>query len=108
MLNKSKQIYADLIQFIKIIKPLLKDAVFLSTNGHYKINNINKRKKKSKRITASTLKTGRIMLYKGLPWWLSGKESACQCGSMDSISGPQRSAEEGNGKSLQILAWEIP
>ena len=37
MLNKSKQIYADLIQFIKIIKPLLKDAVFLSTYGHYKI-----------------------------------------------------------------------
>ena len=38
-----------------------------------------------------------------LPWWLSGKESACQCKDMDSTPGSGRSGE-GNGNPLQY-SW---
>ena len=40
------------------------------------------------------------MLY-GLPWWLSGKESACNAGDVGSIPGLRRSPGEGNGNPLQ-------
>ena len=39
----------------------------------------------------------------GLPWWLSGKKSACNVGGSGSIVGWRRSLGEGNGN----LAWEI-
>ena len=42
-----------------------------------------------------------------LPWWLSGKEFACQCRDVCSIPGSGRSPGEGNGNSLSILAWAI-
>ena len=49
---------------------------------------------------------------KGLPWWLSGKDSACSAGdaagAVDSIPGLRRSPGEGNGNPLIILAWKIP
>ena len=44
----------------------------------------------------------------GHPWWLRGKESACNAGDLGSIPGSGRSPGEGNGNPLQILAWEIP
>ena len=44
----------------------------------------------------------------GLPWWLSGKESACQAGDVGSILGSGRSPGEGNAIQSSILAWEIP
>ena len=47
-------------------------------------------------------------MEKGLPWWLSGKESACNAGDTSSIPGLGRSPGEGNGNPLSILAWEIP
>ena len=37
----------------------------------------------------------------GLPWWLSGKESACKAGDMTSIPGSGRFPGEGNGNTLQ-------
>ena len=37
----------------------------------------------------------------GLPWWLSGKESACQEVDMGSISGSGRFSGGGNGNPLQ-------
>ena len=37
----------------------------------------------------------------GLPWWLSNKESTCQCRKQGLIPGSGRSPGEGNGKSLQ-------
>ena len=36
-----------------------------------------------------------------LPWWLTGKESACQAGVTGSISGLDRSPEERTGDPLQ-------
>ena len=45
---------------------------------------------------------------KGLPWWFSAKESACNAGDMGSIPGSGRSPGEGNGNPPQILAWKIP
>ena len=39
--------------------------------------------------------------YRGLPWWLSGKESACQCRiHRFDIPGSAISSEEGNGSPL--------
>ena len=35
-----------------------------------------------------------------LPWWLSGKESACDTGDVGSISGLGRCPGEGNGNPL--------
>ena len=37
------------------------------------------------------------------PRWLSGKESACQAGDMDSIPRSGRSLREGNGNPLQLF-----
>ena len=43
-----------------------------------------------------------------LPWWLSGKESACSAGDAGSISGWGRSPGEGNGNPLQYSSLENP
>ena len=40
--------------------------------------------------------------------WLSVKESACNAGDMDSVSGLGRSWGEGNGNLLQYPYLEIP
>ena len=51
----------------------------------------------------------RISKYSvGLPWWLSGKESACQAGDPGSIPGLGRSPGEGNGNPLQYSCLENP
>ena len=42
---------------------------------------------------------------KCVPWWLSGKESACSTGDVGLIPGSGRPPEEENGNS-NILAWE--
>ena len=47
----------------------------------------------------------------GLPWQLSGKESACQCrdaGDVGSVPGSGRSPEEGTGNSLQYSCLGNP
>ena len=48
-------------------------------------------------------------LLRGLPWWLSGKESACNAEDSDSIPGWGRSLGGRNGNSLQWVqhsCWE--
>ena len=50
-----------------------------------------------------------VLIYiDGLPWWLSGKESACNAGKVDSIPESGKSPGEGLATHLSILAWEIP
>ena len=44
----------------------------------------------------------------GPVWWLSGKESACQCRRHGAIPRLRRSPGEGNGSPLQCSCWEIP
>ena len=47
----------------------------------------------------------------GLPWWLSGKESACNAGDtrdMGLIPGSGRSPSEGHGNPLQHSCLENP
>ena len=39
----------------------------------------------------------------GLPWWLTGKESACQAGVEGSIPESGRFPGEGNGNPLQYF-----
>ena len=51
---------------------------------------------------------GSICLFRGLPRWVSSKESACNAGDTGSIPTLGRSPGEGNGNPLQFLAWEIP
>ena len=45
---------------------------------------------------------------RGLPWWLSGKESAYNAGDSGSIPVLGRSPGEGNGNPLQDSCLEIP
>ena len=40
------------------------------------------------------------------PWWLSGKESACNAGDTDLIPGSGRYPGEGNGNPLQYACLE--
>ena len=50
-------------------------------------------------------------LLRGLPWWLSGKESACNAGDTrdaDSIPGSGRSHGGGHGNPLQYSCLENP
>ena len=42
----------------------------------------------------------------GLPWWLDGKESACNAGDPGSIPESERSPGEGNGYLLQYSCLE--
>ena len=51
---------------------------------------------------------GQVTATDGLPWWLSGKESACNAGVIGLIPGSGRSPGEGNGNPLQYPAWRIP
>ena len=44
----------------------------------------------------------------GHPWWLSGKESACQAGDAGLIPGSEKSPGEGNGNPLQYSCLETP
>ena len=44
----------------------------------------------------------------GLPWWLSGKESACNAGDMGLISGSGRSPGEENGNPIQYSCLGNP
>ena len=44
----------------------------------------------------------------GLPWWLSGKESACSAGEAGSIPGSGRSLKNEMAAHPSILAWRIP
>jgi len=44
----------------------------------------------------------------GLPWWLSGKEYACNAGDLDSIPELGRSPEGGPGYPLQYSCLENP
>ena len=43
-----------------------------------------------------------------LPWWLSGKESACNAGDPGLIPGSGRSSRGGNGNLLQDSSLEKP
>ena len=43
-----------------------------------------------------------------LPWWLSGKESACNAGDPGLIPGLERFPGEGNGNPLQYSCLENP
>ena len=53
----------------------------------------------------------RFVCTQGLPWWCSGKESACQCRrrrSAGSVLGWEGPLEKGMAIRSSILAWEIP
>ena len=49
-----------------------------------------------------------LFLEKGLPWWLSGKESARNAEDSSSIPGSRRSPEKEMATHSSILAWQIP
>ena len=43
-----------------------------------------------------------------LPWWLGGKESACNAGDVGLIPGSARSLEKEMATHSSILAWRTP
>ena len=47
-------------------------------------------------------------MWSGLPWWLSGKESACKAGDVGSVPGLARSPGEGKGNPLQYSCLGNP
>ena len=49
-----------------------------------------------------------LLFFEGKPWYLRGKESACNVGDLGSIPGLGRSPGEGNGKPLQYSCLENP
>ena len=50
-----------------------------------------------------------VYSIKGLPWWLSGKESACQCRRLGFSPGVGKTPwEKEMATHSSILAWEIP
>ena len=46
--------------------------------------------------------------YFRLPWWLSGKKSACNAGDMGLIPGSGRAPGEGNGNPVQYSCLGNP
>ena len=48
------------------------------------------------------------ILTLGLPWWLSGKESACSAEDLGSSPGSGRSPGEEMVTHSSILPWRIP
>ena len=48
------------------------------------------------------------MLLTGLPYWLCGKEFACDAGDIGSIAGSGRPPGGGNGIPLQYSGLENP
>ena len=51
----------------------------------------------------------RFHIYiRGLPWWLSGKESACNVGDLGLVPGLRRSPEEDIATHSSTLAKENP
>ena len=51
---------------------------------------------------------GSLLYFAGPPWWLSGKESACNAGDLGLIPGLEGSPGEGNGHSLQYSCLGNP
>ena len=47
-----------------------------------------------------------LLGHRRLPWWLSGKEPACNAGDLGSIPESGRSPGEGNGSPLQYSCLE--
>ena len=47
-------------------------------------------------------------MFSGLPWWLSGKESACNSGDLGLIPGLGRSCGEAMAVHSSTFAWNIP
>ena len=47
-----------------------------------------------------------LMSKSGLPWWLSGKESACNAGDMIQSLGQEDPLEEGVATESSVLVWE--
>ena len=49
-----------------------------------------------------------LLYIKCLPWWLSGKESTCQCRGQIQSLGQEDPLEKEMAMHSRILAWEIP
>ena len=52
-------------------------------------------------------KKNTVLVNRGLPWWLSCKES-CSAGDTGSVPGLEDPLEEEMATHSSVLAWEIP
>ena len=46
--------------------------------------------------------------FSGLPWWLSGKESSCQCRRQFPSLGGDNPLEKEMAAHCSVLAWDNP
>ena len=60
---------------------------------------MSRERERKKRVHGST---------RGLPWWLSGKESSCSAGDQFQSLGWDDPLEKEMATQSSILAWEIP
>ena len=59
-------------------------------------------------LLSASIKNKFKSTYTELPWWLTGKESACNAGGVGSITEPGRSPGEGYGNPLEYSCLENP
>ena len=59
-------------------------------------------------LLLASIKINLSLTYTDLPWWLIGKESACNAGDVGSITESGRSPGEGNGNPLAYSCLENP
>ena len=57
---------------------------------------------------ASICQSKVLLSMEGLPWWLNGKESACQCRRHRFELWIRKPPGEGSGYPLHYSTWEIP
>ena len=71
-------------------------------------NNVRERKDRFVLSLCVSICFANKIIYTMLPWWLSGRESACNVGDPGSIPGLGRSPGEGHGNPLQYSCLENP
>ena len=84
--------------------------IFLPEKSHGQRSVVSYSPKGHKELdtTEQVSKYGHSSLTWGFPWWLSGKDSACQVGDLGSFPGCGRSSGEGNGNLLQYSCLGNP
>ena len=80
------------------------------TLSHLQLQCFQERKRQKPTYHSSETLLTTPSLCRGLPRWLSGKESTCNAEDMTSTPGSGRYPGEGNGNTFPsgILPWEIP
>ena len=81
--------------------------MFLQITFFMEVHQLIRRSEAFKIFLSNKLSISRLHIL-GPPWWLSSKESTCQCRSLGSILGSGRSPGKENGSPLQYSCLGNP